>query len=159
MRIPAALPDARFAPPRLEARIAHSVPKKLGQRRLDGIGFVFVAAGRFLGGRLLCRKSDRHSNIERQAHARTPPKQSGQFVRCKNRNALGREEKLCYSLRSIRAFDVPECVSSGRSAAWLARLVRDQEAGGSNPLAPTISSLAFQKLCTFHSPIFPQTIV
>jgi hypothetical protein len=29
-------------------------------------------------------------------------------------------------------------VSSGRSAAWLARLVRDQEAGGSNPLAPTI---------------------
>ena len=32
----------------------------------------------------------------------------------------------------------PECVSSGRSAAWLARLVRDQEAGGSNPLAPTI---------------------
>ncbi len=36
-------------------------------------------------------------------------------------------------------FDAPECVSSGRSAAWLARLVRDQEAGGSNPLAPTIS--------------------
>ena len=30
-------------------------------------------------------------------------------------------------------------MSSGRSAAWLARLVRDQEAGGSNPLAPTIS--------------------
>ena len=27
---------------------------------------------------------------------------------------------------------------SGRSAAWLARLVRDQEVGGSNPLAPTI---------------------
>jgi hypothetical protein len=35
-------------------------------------------------------------------------------------------------------FNVLECVSSGRSAAWLARLVRDQEAGGSNPLAPTI---------------------
>ena len=29
-------------------------------------------------------------------------------------------------------------VFSGRSAAWLARLVRDQEVGGSNPLAPTI---------------------
>src|SRR3984893_158113 len=29
-------------------------------------------------------------------------------------------------------------LSSGRSAAWLARLVRDQEVGGSNPLAPTI---------------------
>ncbi len=28
-------------------------------------------------------------------------------------------------------------VSSGRSAARLARLVRDQEVGGSNPLAPT----------------------
>src|SRR5438093_10000340 len=29
---------------------------------------------------------------------------------------------------------------SGRSAARLARLVRDQEVGGSNPLAPTIES-------------------
>ena len=28
---------------------------------------------------------------------------------------------------------------SGRSAAWLARLVRDQEVEGSNPFAPTIS--------------------
>jgi hypothetical protein len=26
---------------------------------------------------------------------------------------------------------------SGRSEAWLSRLVRDQEVGGSNPLAPT----------------------
>ena len=26
---------------------------------------------------------------------------------------------------------------SGRSAAWLARLLREQEVGGSNPLAPT----------------------
>lgn len=25
----------------------------------------------------------------------------------------------------------------GRGAAWLARIVRDDEAGGSNPLAPT----------------------
>src|SRR5690242_5533908 len=32
---------------------------------------------------------------------------------------------------------------SGRSAAWLARLVRDQEAGGSNPLAPTILPIQF----------------
>ena len=28
---------------------------------------------------------------------------------------------------------------SGRGSAWLERLVRDQEVGGSNPLAPTIS--------------------
>jgi hypothetical protein len=28
---------------------------------------------------------------------------------------------------------------SGRSAAWLARLVRDQEVEGSNPFAPTNS--------------------
>jgi hypothetical protein len=44
---------------------------------------------------------------------------------------------------------MPECVSSGRSAAWLARLVRDQEAGGSNPLAPTnFSSSRRLKLLT-----------
>jgi hypothetical protein len=29
-------------------------------------------------------------------------------------------------------------LQSGRSAAWLARLVRDQEVDGSNPFAPTI---------------------
>ena len=28
-------------------------------------------------------------------------------------------------------------VGSGRGSAWLERLVRDQEVGGSNPLAPT----------------------
>ena len=27
---------------------------------------------------------------------------------------------------------------TGRGSAWLERLVRDQEVGGSNPLAPTI---------------------
>jgi hypothetical protein len=30
-------------------------------------------------------------------------------------------------------------LQSGRGSAWLERLVRDQEVGGSNPLAPTIS--------------------
>jgi hypothetical protein len=70
------------------------------------------------------------------------PKVHGTERTLRNRNALGRQEKLCYPERSIRAFfGVPECVSSGRSAAWLARLVRDQEAGGSNPLAPTILTL------------------
>ena len=32
---------------------------------------------------------------------------------------------------------------SGRGSAWLERLVRDQEVGGSNPLAPTIFPLSF----------------
>ena len=32
-------------------------------------------------------------------------------------------------------------IVSGRGSAWLERLLREQEAGGSNPLAPTISSL------------------
>src|SRR5882762_11233238 len=45
-------------------------------------------------------------------------------------------------------------LASGRSAARLARLVRDQEVGGSNPLAPTenqmldglrVSSISFRK--------------
>jgi hypothetical protein len=48
-------------------------------------------------------------------------------------------ELVCYSdcvcglNRSL-----PACMqSSGRGSAWLERLVRDQEVGGSNPLAPT----------------------
>ena len=45
--------------------------------------------------------------------------------------------RLCYSKspRSETAWN--RCISSGRSAAWLARLVRDQEVEGSNPFAPT----------------------
>jgi hypothetical protein len=64
-----------------------------------------------------------------------------------NDRTLGSHCELCYSECSIRAFfRLPECVSSGRSAAWLARLVRDQEAGGSNPLAPTIFHFAISPL-------------
>ncbi len=37
---------------------------------------------------------------------------------------------------------------SGRGSAWLERLVRDQEVGGSNPLAPTISPFHFNHLRT-----------
>ena len=33
---------------------------------------------------------------------------------------------------------------SGRGSAWLERLVRDQEVGGSNPLAPTILLIGLQ---------------
>ena len=38
---------------------------------------------------------------------------------------------------------------SGRSAAWLARLVRDQEVEGSNPFAPTIYPfpLLYLRIC------------
>ena len=46
------------------------------------------------------------------------------------------------SPRSKREGDIIEL--SGRGSAWLERLVRDQEVGGSNPLAPT----------TFHLPVF-----
>ena len=61
--------------------------------------------------------------------------------------------ELCYSESSIRAIvSAPECLLSGRSAAWLARLVRDQEAGGSNPLAPTIFSTRY-----LNAPGFPST--
>ncbi len=37
-----------------------------------------------------------------------------------------------------RKLVIVKCCRSGRSAAWLARLVRDQEVEGSNPFAPTI---------------------
>jgi hypothetical protein len=49
-----------------------------------------------------------------------------------------RRGELCYP-ELVRPDESPRfgCYLSGRSAAWLARLVRDQEAGGSNPLAPT----------------------
>ena len=40
---------------------------------------------------------------------------------------------------------------SGRGSAWLERLVRDQEVGGSNPLAPT---KFFQKVSSVHSLFF-----
>jgi hypothetical protein len=51
--------------------------------------------------------------------------------------------ELCYpySLHAGRSKRVSSSSGnrSGRSAAWLARLVRDQEVDGSNPFAPTTS--------------------
>src|ERR1700756_5465149 len=48
--------------------------------------------------------------------------------------------ELCYSFVGARAaFPSSSGNRSGRSAAWLARLVRDQEVDGSNPFAPTTS--------------------
>jgi hypothetical protein len=44
---------------------------------------------------------------------------------------------------------------SGRSAAWLARLVRDQEVGGSNPLAPTIFYRQLRKPSGFSFTLSP----
>ena len=38
------------------------------------------------------------------------------------------------------------CEVSGRGSAWLERLVRDQEVGGSNPLAPTKFLQSFTRL-------------
>ena|ERR1700674_1661687 len=60
------------------------------------------------------------------------------------RRTLVRDFELCYSDCSTRAVSIAlGCLLSGRSAAWLARLVRDQEAGGSNPLAPTTFTLSY----------------
>ena len=39
------------------------------------------------------------------------------------------------------------CALSGRGSAWLERLVRDQEVGGSNPLAPTTFLKSIPSLC------------
>src|ERR1700722_1996476 len=81
--------------------------------RLAGVGFVFGSANR-----------------------REPKTKVAHY---QAERSLGSGGELCYSQCPTRAvfFSVPECMLSGRSAAWLARLVRDQEAGGSNPLAPT----------------------
>src|SRR4030067_1620794 len=43
---------------------------------------------------------------------------------------------LRFTTGALYAYNI--CLA-GRSAAWLARRVRDAEVGGSNPLAPTIS--------------------
>src|SRR5262249_20998870 len=56
--------------------------------------------------------------------------QLARCVRCDILNAAG-----------ARAICVPVRPMSGRSAAWLARLVRDQEVEGSNPFAPTTSKI------------------
>jgi hypothetical protein len=58
---------------------------------------------------------------------------------------------LCYSL-VLRDKSV-SCVGtlSGRSAAWLARLVRDQEVEGSNPFAPTNFLKHFHAISGFSS--------
>ena len=52
-----------------------------------------------------------------------------------------RSQSYAYCRSWVSQVDCFSTVShgSGRSAAWLARLVRDQEVGGSNPLAPTTS--------------------
>ena len=65
---------------------------------------------------------------------------------------------LCYS-RCLGGCFVARVVPSlsGRSAAWLARLVRDQEVEGSNPFAPTTFSLIFIGLLIM--PLLPPKFV
>jgi hypothetical protein len=45
----------------------------------------------------------------------------------------------CGAIQGSLDWILPRNTRSGRSAAWLARLVRDQEVEGSNPFAPTTS--------------------
>src|SRR6185312_14481794 len=54
-----------------------------------------------------------------------------------------RSPKYAMLNSSAQGSSVPAVSPSGRGSAWLERLVRDQEVGGSNPLAPTKSSLRF----------------
>src|ERR1700722_10298624 len=50
----------------------------------------------------------------------------------------------CGAIQGSLDWILPRNTRSGRSAAWLARLVRDQEVEGSNPFAPTTS---FTEVC------------
>jgi hypothetical protein len=47
---------------------------------------------------------------------------------------------------------------SGRGSAWLERLVRDQEVGGSNPLAPTNSQEDSPLQAPFTRPVAPASV-
>jgi hypothetical protein len=58
---------------------------------------------------------------------------------------------LCYSKNLGPANNIARSPLSGRSAAWLARLVRDQEVEGSNPFAPTIPFNHFRVFPAFSS--------
>ena len=67
---------------------------------------------------------------------------------------LGKPRPLSERLRTgaiPRRLFLPFVQDSGRSAAWLARLVRDQEVDGSNPFAPTILFKHFHAVSGFSS--------
>src|ERR1700677_1377274 len=51
----------------------------------------------------------------------------------------------CGAIQGSLDWILPRITRSGRSAAWLARLVRDQEVEGSNPFAPTIFPFSIQR--------------
>jgi hypothetical protein len=66
-----------------------------------------------------------------------------QFVRSLQRfgGQCGFAAVYCVTLKLDASAIVVARAMSGRSAAWLARLVRDQEVEGSNPFAPTTFTL------------------
>ena len=65
----------------------------------------------------------------------------------KHRRKLNRAPQLpSWYTKVCRRFRALHIGHSGRGSAWLERLVRDQEAGGSNPLAPTKFPLIFNYL-------------
>jgi hypothetical protein len=57
----------------------------------------------------------------------------------------GAREKVEKRSLCLRA-GLRKLMTSGRGSAWLERLVRDQEVGGSNPLAPTICFSSFDSV-------------
>jgi hypothetical protein len=55
-------------------------------------------------------------------------------------------QALRLKMRHCKLFAAEIRILSGRGSAWLERLVRDQEVGGSNPLAPTIYPIPAKQL-------------
>jgi hypothetical protein len=56
---------------------------------------------------------------------------------CGTSRVAPKKWKLKAHCKVLESSTIIRTAQSGRSEAWLSRLVRDQEVGGSNPLAPT----------------------
>src|SRR5438046_9760937 len=103
-----------------------------------------------------------HSTIASRAIPTTPttPRMRGKLAELGQLGGIPRgfpSVSSASSFRVARRLRVGPFSVSGRSAARLARLVRDQEVGGSNPLAPTHRrpSLAMDSVAGLFLPQIP----
>ncbi len=101
------------------------------------------------------------------AHGAEGPRESSAPA-CGRRLLQRKRAVYCYKRRAWRLFvdkfrQIAICAcaktmqpitleTSGRGSAWLERLVRDQEVGGSNPLAPTTSLVFTIKSIVYKAP-------